>query len=155
MNPNLFALLIAAAPPGEPAIHNDQRAMIQTLLARGLPADRIFSLHGQLDRSLLLAFLAAARRRMDDWAAGSLFVHISGHGYFVGETAETARPGLEFSDTGDTDDDYHLLWEDFFAALGLPFDLVSLRQGSVQATGSTNSLRTATSGVRLTLLPDL
>jgi hypothetical protein len=112
-------------------MHNDLRAMTQALLARGLPADRIFSLHGQLDRPLVLAFLHAARRRMDGWKAGSLFVHVSGHGYFVGETAETARPGLEFSATGDPTDVYHLLWDDFFAALDLP------------------------TGVRLTLLPDL
>ncbi|MCL4832488.1 MAG: caspase family protein [Caldilineaceae bacterium] len=131
MNPNNLTLLIAAPPPNEPAMHNDQRAMTQALLSRGFPADRIFSLHGQLDRVLVLAFLAAARRRMDDWQAGSLFVHVSGHGYFVGETAETARPGLELRDTGDTSDDYHLLWDDFFAALDLP------------------------AGVRLTLLPDL
>lgn len=126
-----LALHLAAPPPGEAAMHNDLRAMTQALLARGLSADRIFSLHGQLDRLLVLAFLRAARQRMDDWVAGSLFVHISGHGYFVGETAETARPGLEFSATGDTDDDYHLLWDDFFAALDLP------------------------AGVRLTLMPDL
>ena len=131
MKPTPLALLIAASPPGEPAMHNDLRAMTQALLARGLPADRIFSLHGQLDRPLVLAFLHAACRRMDGWKAGSLFVHISGHGYFVGETAETARPGLELRDTGDTGDDYHLLWDDLFAALDLP------------------------AGVRLTLLPDL
>jgi len=126
-----FALLIAASPPNEPAMRNDLTAMTQALLARGLTADRIFSLHGQLDRALVLAFLRAARRRMDDWKAGSLFIHISGDGFFVGETAETARPGLEFSATGDLTDDYHLLWDDFFAALDLP------------------------AGVRLTLLPDL
>ena len=147
MNSNHLTLLIAAAPPNEPAMHNDLRAMTHALLAHGLPADRIFSLHGQLDRPLVLAFLHAARQRMGDWTAGSLFVHISGHGYFVGETAETPRPGLEFSTTGDNADDYHLLWDDFFAALDLSFDWVS--------TGSTGSLRTAPSGVRLTLLPDL
>ena len=131
-SPSQIALLIAAPPtPDEPAMHNDLRAMTQALLACGLTADRIFSLHGQVDRALVLAFLRAARRRMDDWTAGSLFVHISGDGYFVGETAETARPGLELRSTGDTNDDYHLLWDDFFAALDLP------------------------AGVQLTLLPDL
>ena len=134
-----LALLIAAPPPGETAMHNDLLAMTQALLARGLTADCIFSLHGQLDRSLVLAFLRAARRRMDDWQAGSLFVYVSGHGFFVGETAETARPGLELRNTGETSDDYHLLWDDFFAALDLPFD----------------KLRTPPAGVRLTLLPDL
>jgi len=80
-NPCLVALLIAAPPPGETAMHNDLLAMAQALLDRGLPADHIFSLHGQLDRSLVLAFLRVARRRMDGWTAGSLFVHVSGLEY--------------------------------------------------------------------------
>lgn len=75
MTPNNLTLLIAAAPPGEPAMHNDLRAMTQAMLARGLSTDHIFSLHGQLDRPLALAFLRAARHQMDDWEAGSLFVH--------------------------------------------------------------------------------
>lgn len=112
-------------------MHNDLRAMTEALLDRGLPADRIFALHGQLDRSLVLAFLAAARNRIDDAQTDSLFVYVSSHGYFVDETAATARPGLELRDTGDTSDAYHLLWDDFFVALDVP------------------------SRVRLTLLPDL
>lgn len=131
MQPSPLALLIAASPPNEPAMHNDLRAMTQALLARGLPADRIFALHGQLDRALVLAFLAVGRARIEDGETNSLFVHVSGDGYFVGETAETARPGLELRATGDTSDAYHLLWDDFFAGLDVP------------------------SGVRLTLLPDL
>lgn len=60
MNQNHLALLIAAPQSDEPAMRNDLLAMTQALLARGLPADRIFSLHGQLDRPLVLVFLRAA-----------------------------------------------------------------------------------------------
>ena len=110
---------------------NDQIAMTQALLARGLPADHIFALHGRLDRNMVLSALHNIQRRMVGWQSGSLFVHVSGHGYFVGEMGDTAYPGLLFDDTEDVADDYHLPWNDFFAALALP------------------------AGVRLTLLPDL
>ncbi len=128
---NRFAFLIAAPQAGEVAMLNDQIAMTQALLSSGLPADHIFALHGRLDRNMVLTALGSMRRRMTGWQSGSLFVHVSGHGYFVGETGDTAYPGLLFDDTEDGNDDYHLLWEEFFAALALP------------------------TGVRLTLLPDL
>jgi hypothetical protein len=126
-----LAFLIAAPQPGESAMHNDQAAIGKALLSRGLPADHILLLHGRLDRKLVLAALDNLRRRMDGWQTGSLFVHVSGHGYFVGENGESARAGLLLNDTQDVNDDYHLLWEEFFAALDLPI------------------------GLRLTLLPDL
>lgn len=129
--PNALALLIAAPQPGERAMLNDQIAMTQALLARGLSADSILSLHGRLDRHLVLAALESLRRRMAGWEQGSLFVHVSGHGYVVGKNGGSARAGLLFAGTDDVNDDCHLLWEDFFAALALP------------------------TGVRLTLLPDL
>lgn len=130
-NPHNLAFLIAAPQAGETAMLNDQIAMTQALLSSGLPADHIFALHGRLDRKLVLAALDNLRRRMAGWQSGSLFVHVSGHGYFVGENGESARAGLLLDDTQDVNDDYHLRWEEFFAALALP------------------------SGVRLTLLPDL
>lgn len=126
-----LALLLAAPQAGETAMLNDLIAMTQALQARGLSADRILALHGPLDRSLVLAFLAAARRRMAEWDSGALFVHVSGHGFFQGDTAATARPGLQFRKTEDVNDDYHLFWDEFFDVLALPI------------------------GVRLTLLPDL
>jgi hypothetical protein len=126
-----LAILLAAPQEGESAMQHDQVAMTQALLARGHRADRILSLHGLLDRPLVLSFLQAARRQIDGWNTESLFIHVSGHGFFQGETAESARPGLQFRNTDDVTDDYHLLWAEFFAALDLP------------------------GGVRLTLLPDL
>ena len=130
-HPNHLVLLLAAPQPGESAMLADQAAMTGALLARGLPADDILSLHDPLDRPRALAFLAAASRRVAGWTEGAVFLHVSGHGFFAGDTAETVRPGLLFSESEDVTDDGHLFWDDFFAALALP------------------------AGVRLTLLPDL
>lgn len=129
--PDYLALLLAAPQPGETAMRRDQAAMAQALRERGLAADQIFSLHDPLDRPRALAFLAAASRRVAGWRDGAVFLHVSGHGFFAGDTAETARPGLLFSESEDVTDDGHLFWDDLFAALALP------------------------PGVRLTLLPDL
>lgn len=126
-----LALLIAAPQPGETAMLRDQAAMIEALLARGFSADQILCLHGRLDRPLVTAFLEAAGRRMAAWSEGSVFVHVSGHGFLAGDTPETARPGLLFAESEDVTDDKHLFWDDFFASLALP------------------------AWVRLTLLPDL
>ena len=109
----------------------DQAAMAQTLLARGFAASEILCLHGRLDRPLVLAFLQAAGRHAAGWTDGSVFLHVSGHGFFAGDTAEEARPGLLFEENDDAADDGHLFWDELFAALALPV------------------------GVRLTLLPDL
>jgi hypothetical protein len=126
-----LALLIAAPQAGEMAMYRNQLAMAEALLARGCAADEILCLHGRLDRPLVLAALQAVSRRVAGWTAGSLFVHVSGHGFFTGDTLETARPGLLFAESDDCGDDGHLFWDDFFAALALP------------------------AGVGLTLLPDL
>lgn len=109
----------------------DQAAMTEALLARGLPADCILALHGRLDRPLVTAFLQAASRRVAGWTDGSVFLHVTSHGFFDGDTPETARPGLLFAESDDCGDDGHLFWDNFFAALALP------------------------AGVGLTLLPDL
>lgn len=125
-----LALLLAPVA-GEAAMYNDLVAMTHALQQRGLPADQILALHGDVDRLQVLAFLQAAHRQMAGWNSGSLFVHVTGHGFFQGETAAQARPGLELRNTGDFTDTYHLFWDEFFAALDLP------------------------NGVQLTLLPDL
>jgi len=126
-----LALLLSAPQEGDTAYHHDLLAMTQALQTRGLPADHIFSLHGQLDRPLVLSFLQTARRQITGWQAGALFLHVSGHGFFQGDTAENARPGLLLKDTDDVTDEYHLFWDEVFAAFDLP------------------------PGVHLTLLPDL
>lgn len=128
---NQLALLFAGPQSGQDAMLNDLIAMTQALLKRGIPADRILSLHGQVDRPLVLSFLRTLRRHMATWKAGTLFIYVSGNGFFYGDTAKNARPGLHFSDSEDVTDNYHLFWDEFFAVLDLP------------------------AGVRLTLLPDL
>jgi len=105
--------------------------MAQALLARGFAASEILCLHGRLDRPLVTAFLQAASRRVTSWTDGSVFLHVSGHGFFAGDTVDDARPGLLFGDSEDVADDDHLFWDELFAALALP------------------------AGVKLTLLPDL
>ncbi len=129
--PNHLALLLAAPQPGETAMRRDQAAMAAALLACGLTSDQILTLHDPLDRPRALAFLAAASRRVATWTEGAIFLHVSGHGFFVGDTPETARAGLLFSASEDTADDGHLFWDDLLAALALP------------------------AGVELTVLPDL
>lgn len=47
---NRLALLIAAPQPGETAMRRDQAAMAEALLARGLAANEILSLHDPLAR---------------------------------------------------------------------------------------------------------
>jgi hypothetical protein len=128
---NHLAILIAAPQTGEAAMLRDQAAMVDVLLGRGFSVDEILSLHGRLDRPLVVALLQGASRRAATWTEGSLFVHVSSHGFFAGDTLETARPGLLFAESDDHDDDGHLFWDDFCAALALP------------------------AGVGLTLLPDL
>jgi hypothetical protein len=126
-----LALLIAAPQPGETAMLRDQAAMAQALLGRGFSTDQILCLHGRLDRPLVLVTLQAAGRRAAGWTDGSVFLHVTGHGFFDGDTAGAARPGLLFGDSEDVADNDHLFWDDVFAALALP------------------------AGVRLALLPDL
>lgn len=126
-----LTLLIAATQPGDEAMGRDQAALVEVLRARGLTADQILCLHGRLDRPQAAAFLRAASRQVAGWDDGLVFLHVSSHGFFAGDTVETARPGLLFSESDDVADDGHLFWDDLFAALALP------------------------AGVRLTLLPDL
>ena len=110
----------------------DQAAMAQTLLARGFAASEILCLHGRLDRPLVIGVLADSEpARRQAGTHGSVFLHVSSHGFFTGDTLEEARPGVLFEESAEADDDGHLFWDEFFAALALPV------------------------GVSLTLLPDL
>jgi hypothetical protein len=126
-----LAVLIAAPHSGESAMYHDMTAMARALRGRGYAADQILCLHGRLDRQLVVACLQAASRRVAEWHRGSVLLHVSGHGFFAGETVKEARPGLLFDNTDDVTDEHHLFWDDLLAALTLP------------------------AGVRLTLLPDL
>ena len=87
-----LALLIAAPHAGETAMFNDLTTMAQALLARGFSADQILCLHRRLDRSLVIAFLQAASRRVAGWSEGSVFLHVSGHGFFNGDATKKRGP---------------------------------------------------------------
>lgn len=89
---------------------NDMVAMATALQGRGMAPDQICCLHGRVTKTAVLNFLQELSSKIKE---GTLFIHISGHGFFTGETAEVAHPGLIFADT-------HLLWDEFFAALVLP-----------------------------------
>ena len=137
-HPHQLAILIARPFAGESAMYNDMTAMAQGLVARGFLTDQIFCLHGRLDRPLVLSFVQAASRRVAGWRDGSVFLHVSSHGFVTGKTASEARAGLLLAAPSRSRatqavvaDDDHLFWDDLFAALALPV------------------------GVTLTLLPDL
>ena len=104
-----LALLIAAPQPGDAAMYRDLTAMAQTLQGRGFSADQILCRHGRLDRPLVLAFLRAASRRVIAWADGSVFLHVSSHGFFTGNAEAEARPGVIFDATDAVTDEYHLV----------------------------------------------
>lgn len=111
---NQLALLIAAPHPGDTAMYNDMTAMAAALQRRGLPADRILAWHGPSDRPTMLALLRAARRRLQSWTAGSLFIHFSGHGFYE---PEPELSGLSFGKSNGCSDDHRMFWEEFFAEL--------------------------------------
>lgn len=115
-----LAALIAAPQAGEAAMFDDMVAMSQALQSRGVPADQIICLHGRLNKTAVLSFLRTIQEKVKQWMEGTLFIHISGHGFFAGETVATARPGLMFGSLDSNNDKHCLFWDDFFAALALP-----------------------------------
>ena len=101
----------------------DKTAMIEALLARDLPANRILPLHGRLDRPLVTAFLQTAGLGVARRNDGSVFVHFNSHGFFDGDTAAEARPQLLFSSSKDVADEDRRCREDFFIAFVLPAEV--------------------------------
>ena len=73
----------------------------------------------QLDSPLVLAFF---RQSIAAWMIGKPVRSSSTSAATASSSGrrQRRRPGLEFSATGDPTDDYHLLWDDFFAALDMP-----------------------------------
>lgn len=115
-----LAVILAAPQDGEAAMHSDMTAMNCALHDRGLSADRIYSLHGQLNRPLVLAILQAVPSPHEWMARGYTLCPCQRSRLFSGATAQTARPGLLFRQTDDVENQYHLFWDEFFAALCLP-----------------------------------
>ena len=94
---NQLAMLVAAAHPGDTAMHEDLTAMTAVLRRRGYRDDEILCLAGLLTRENLLSFLKHGRDCMVGWTEGQMFLHYSGHGAFWPWDAEIAYgcpPGL-------------------------------------------------------------
>jgi hypothetical protein len=113
-----LALLIASPWPGETAMQEDLVAMYAALRGRGMLPEEILSLSGRLSRTLLLAILEEARRRVTTWDAGELFLYFSGHGSFDCQR----RPGLrlrnDFPEPG-----IDVAWHEVLDALPLRRDI--------------------------------
>ncbi|MCB9155958.1 MAG: hypothetical protein H6645_02435 [Caldilineaceae bacterium] len=101
-------------------MHNDVAAMYRALQQRGLASDQILCLEGQLDRRLLLSFLAAIGQRMAGWTEGAVLLYITGHGFFTGDNATEARVGIELQPAAQYRPEVHIYWDELFAALAIP-----------------------------------
>jgi hypothetical protein len=100
-------------------MHHDLAAMHQALKLRGVTFEQILCLEGTLDRHLLLRFLEAVHRRIEGWTEGTLFLYVTGHGFFTGESVEDARVGVELRSTEQVEDVYHVFWDELFGALSV------------------------------------
>jgi hypothetical protein len=115
-----LAVLIGAPHPIETSMHHDMVAMHQTLRKRGLAASQILCLEGGLDRPLLLGFLQAVHHRIGEWTEGALFLYVTGHGFFTGESEQAASVGVLLRPADEADDVSHVFWAELFQALSVP-----------------------------------
>jgi hypothetical protein len=129
-----LALLIAAAGPGETAMHNDLAAMYAALRTIGFAPEDILCLEGGLRREMALAFLRAVRARLADIGTAAarpgprleIFFYYTGHGAFWPWSAtdpRRARPALQIEPDTHSDRRRWLFWEEVWAALLLPPDV--------------------------------
>lgn len=103
MSKNISArlgILIGAPHRDQSSMHHDLAAMYQALKRRGLASEEILCLEGALDRRLLLELLNAIHHRVADWREGELFLYVTGHGFFSGESAQDARAGVLLQPSG-------------------------------------------------------
>ncbi len=120
---NQLALLVAAAHPGDTAMHEDLAAMTVVLRRRGYRDDQILGLDGLVTREQLLAFLTEGRDRIVGWSEGQVFLHYSGHGAFWpwdAETAAAARPAWQPEPDTLLSPDRWVFWDEVFATLAAP-----------------------------------
>src|SRR5262245_51662183 len=115
-----LALLVAAPWAGETAMHNDLVAIYNALRQRGFAPEEFLVLEGSLTRSVLLAFLRDAQRRIGAWQRGDVWFYFGGHGTFRGTTAAEAQPGLLLTSTLHPSYEQQVWWEEVFAALQVP-----------------------------------
>jgi hypothetical protein len=115
-----LALLIGAHHKGDIGIHNDLMAMYVTLQTRGLALEEILSLEGNLDRQILITFLKEVSHGIAKWSQGELFLYLSGHGFFTGDSVEEARVGIELQNDLLESRMQDVYWEEVFSALSIP-----------------------------------
>jgi hypothetical protein len=116
-----LALLLGAPHCGEVAMHNDICAIVPVLRARGFGDKDLLRLVGQeLERRAVLEFLGHASSGISSWRGGEVFLYVSGHGEFTGDTAEPARLAVRLSGDSRPLDEVAVFWDEIFAALALP-----------------------------------
>ena len=115
-----LAVLIGAPHQNEVAMHNDLAAMYAALRRRALSAAEILCLEGPLDAHLVRTFLAAISRRIATWQQGTLFLYVTGHGFFTGENVTEARVGIELQPAAQLSSEVHLFWDEILATLAVP-----------------------------------
>ena len=114
------AVLVGAPKGKDVSMHNDLAVMHKALQARGLAPAEILSLEGNLDRQILTSFFKGVGRRISQWSEGELFLYLSGHGVFTGDTFEEARLGIMLREVALGSSMRHLYWEEAFSALSIP-----------------------------------
>jgi hypothetical protein len=101
-------------------MHNDLAAMHDVLQTRGLAPQEILSLEGNLDRQMLMTFLKGVSHRISQWSEGELFLYLSGHGFFTGDTVKEARVGIQLQHATPGSSVQNVYWEEVFSALSIP-----------------------------------
>lgn len=115
-----LAVLIAAPHAGDTSMHNDLVAMYEALRRLGVLPESILSIEGELTRRLLLDFLRSVQERVANWQEKRLFLYVGGHGFFVGDDAQSAKVGIELVSSQTLSDTHHIFWQEIFETLALP-----------------------------------
>jgi hypothetical protein len=95
-------------------------AIYNALRQRGFAPEEFLVLEGSLTRSILLAFLHDAQKRIGAWQRGEVWFSFSGHGTFRGTTAAEAQPGLLLTSALHPSQEEQVWWEEVFAVLQVP-----------------------------------
>lgn len=101
-------------------MHNDLAAMYQALRHRQVPPEAILVLEGSLARTMVLGFFAAVHDEIVRRKVKNFFLYWTGHGFFTGETAQTARPGVALQASHEDLPAHPVFWDEIFEALAIP-----------------------------------
>jgi hypothetical protein len=117
--PHRLALLIGSPWSGEEnVIQNDIASFRKALAKRGFEPSQIKEVSGKLARAQVLDAIRATSAEVATWDAGEVFLYYTGHGWFSGDSAKTARPALALDSASDPT--RALYWDEVFLALHLP-----------------------------------